>query len=39
MDWQPLRGTYNFYIRVKPSSLDFLKVPYRKNNVDGLQRL
>ncbi len=39
MDWQPLRGTYNFFIRVKPSSLDFLKVPYRKNNVDGLQRL
>lgn len=39
MDWQPQRGTYNFYIRVKPSSLDFLKVPYRKNNVDGLQRL
>lgn len=38
MNWQPLRGTYNFYIRVKPGSLDFLKVPYRKNNEDGLNR-
>ncbi|MBK7429258.1 MAG: LPS-assembly protein LptD [Saprospiraceae bacterium] len=39
MTWQPLRGTYNFYIRVKPSSMDFLKVPYRRNNIDGPQRL
>lgn len=39
MTWQPLRGTYNFFIRVKPSSMDFLKVPYRRNNVDGPQRL
>ncbi len=39
MNWQPLRGTYNFYISVKPGSLDFLKVPYRKNNEDGLRRL
>lgn len=38
MNWQPLRGTYSFYIRVKPSTLDFLKVPYRKNNIDGLQQ-
>ena len=38
MNWQPLRGTYNFYIRVKPGSLDFLSVPYRKNNQDGLDR-
>ncbi len=33
--WQPERGTYNFYINVKPGTLDFLKVPYRKNNADG----
>jgi len=38
MNWQPLRGTYNFYIRVKPGSLDFLNVPYRKNNEDALNR-
>ncbi len=34
--WQPQRGTYNFMIRVKPSALDFLKVPVRKNNADAL---
>lgn len=34
--WQPLRGTYEFFINVTPgSSLDFLKLPYRKNNFDG----
>ncbi len=35
MNWQPTRGTYIFYIRVKPSSLDFLNLPYRKNNFDA----
>jgi hypothetical protein len=35
--WQPQRGTYSFYIRVKqPSQLDFLNIPYRKNNYDPL---
>lgn len=34
MNWQPQRGTYAFYLRVKPSSLDFLSVPYRKSNQD-----
>ncbi len=33
--FQPDRGTYNFYIAVKPGTLDFLKVPYRKNNYDA----
>ena len=37
MDWQPQRGTYNFFIRVKPGTLDFLKVPYRKNNADAVR--
>jgi lipopolysaccharide assembly outer membrane protein LptD (OstA) len=37
MDWQPQRGTYNFYIRVKPGTLDFLKLPYRKNNADAVR--
>lgn len=36
--FQPDRGTYNFYIAVKPGSLDFLKVPYKKNNVDALYK-
>ena len=29
------RGTYIFSLNVKPGSLDFLKVPYRKNNFDA----
>ncbi len=29
--WQPSRGTFSFYLRVKPgSTLDFLNVPYNK---------
>ncbi|MDX1685329.1 MAG: putative LPS assembly protein LptD [Saprospiraceae bacterium] len=32
--WQPVYGTYSLFIGVKPGSLDFLKVPYRRNNVD-----
>jgi len=35
MNWQPDRGTYSFYLRVKPSSLDFINVPYRKSNQDA----
>lgn len=34
LSWQPTNGTYIFSINVKPGSLDFLKVPYRKNNFD-----
>lgn len=34
--WQPLRGTYEFFIAVNPgSTLDFLKIPYRKNIFDA----
>ena len=33
--WQPQRGTYLFHIGVNPGSLDFLKVPYTKNNADS----
>lgn len=35
LSWQPTRGTYSFYINVKPGSLDFLKIPYRKNYYDA----
>lgn len=35
MNWQPVRGTYAFYIRVKPGTLDFLKIPYTKNRADA----
>lgn len=35
LSWQPLRGTYLFSLQVKPGTLDFLKIPYRKNNFDG----
>lgn len=33
-NWQPQRGTYTFNIRVKPGTLDFIKIPYQRNNVD-----
>lgn len=33
--WQPDRGTYEFTLGVKPGSLDFLKVPYRKTLYDA----
>jgi len=34
--WWPERGTYEFFISVKPgSTLDFLRVPYRKNIFDA----
>jgi hypothetical protein len=33
-NWQPVYGTYSLFIGVKPGSLDFLKIPYRKNNID-----
>jgi len=32
--WQPDRGTYSFFIGVKPGTLEFLKVPYRKDFFD-----
>ncbi|MCB0635913.1 MAG: hypothetical protein KDC54_04825, partial [Lewinella sp.] len=33
--WAPTRNTYSFHLRVKPGTLDFIKVPYQRNNVDG----
>ena len=35
MSWQPVRGTYSFYLRVKPGTLDFIKVPYQQNLGDS----
>jgi hypothetical protein len=35
LSWQPTRGTYNFFIRVRPGSLGFIEVPYKKNNIDS----
>ncbi len=35
IDVQPRLRTFNFFIRVKPSSFSFLNLPYRRNNVDG----
>jgi lipopolysaccharide assembly outer membrane protein LptD (OstA) len=31
-NWQPTRGTYNFYIAVKPGTLEFINFPYQQNN-------
>jgi hypothetical protein len=33
-DWAPTRGTYRFTIQVKPGTLDFLQIPYQRNNYD-----
>ena len=35
MSWQPVRGTYSFFLRVKPGTLDFIKVPYQQNLGDS----
>ncbi len=35
MNAQPTRGTYSFYIQVKPGTLGFIKVPYQRNVADG----
>ncbi|HMO39128.1 MAG TPA: putative LPS assembly protein LptD [Saprospiraceae bacterium] len=35
MNSQPTRGTYSFFIQVKPGTMGFLKVPYQRNNADG----
>lgn len=37
MSWSPTRGTYTFNIFVKPGSLDFIKLPYERNNADVIQ--
>jgi hypothetical protein len=35
VNWQPVRGTYGFYLRVKPGTLDFLKIPYNRTYGDA----
>lgn len=35
--WQPQRGTYNFYLRVKPGTLGFIEVPYQRRNLGQFQ--
>ncbi len=35
MNWAPNRGSYTFYIRVKPGPLDFLEIPHNRNFRDG----
>lgn len=36
MNWAPTRGTYSFFIQVKPGTLDFIKLPYQRNNADAI---
>jgi len=36
-NWQPQRSTYSFMLRVKPGTLDFIKIPYQRNNGDSLR--
>ncbi len=35
--WQPERRTFAFFLRVKPGTLDFLKIPYARNRVDPFE--
>ena len=35
MNWQPTRNTYSFFLRVRPGSLDFIKIPYNKSVGNG----
>jgi hypothetical protein len=35
LSWQPVRGTFAFTINVKPGTLEFLKVPYKKSYYDA----
>ncbi len=37
MSWTPERNVFNFSLKVKPGSMDFLKVPYQRNRADGGQ--
>lgn len=38
MNWAPTRNTYTFSIQVKPGTLDFIKIPYQRNNADAFSR-
>lgn len=33
-NWAPQRGTYSFNLRVRQAPLDFIKIPYQRNNQD-----
>ncbi|HHH49909.1 MAG TPA: LPS-assembly protein LptD [Saprospiraceae bacterium] len=37
-NWQPTRHTFSFTIQVSSAPLNFLKVPYQRNNADGFRR-
>ncbi|HHH50590.1 MAG TPA: LPS-assembly protein LptD [Saprospiraceae bacterium] len=37
-NWQPTRRTFSFTIQVSSAPLNFLKVPYQRNNADGFRR-
>ncbi len=32
--WQPTTNTYQFFLRVKPGTFDFINIPYNKNGSD-----
>ncbi|MEL6925535.1 MAG: hypothetical protein AAFO94_15935 [Bacteroidota bacterium] len=36
-NWQPTRRTFSFTIQVSQAPLNFLKVPYQRNNVDSFR--
>ena len=37
LSWQPQRSTYSFFLRVSPQSrLNFINIPYKRNNYDPL---
>jgi hypothetical protein len=34
LSWQPEPKTWNFFLRVRPGSLGFINVPFRKTQFD-----
>lgn len=35
INWQPVHGTYSFFLKVTSNPLDFLKLPYQRNYYDA----
>ncbi len=39
LDWQPTNGSFHFSLKVKPGTLDFIKVPYQRGDLQSTLRL
>ncbi|MEL6635361.1 MAG: putative LPS assembly protein LptD [Bacteroidota bacterium] len=38
LDWQPTNGSFHFSLKVKPGTLDFIKVPYQRGDLQSTLR-